>query len=73
MPRGSYLFSPAEALSRRKPSGQEYVTSRDRGEPQKERSYDDRTDESGVAKALSRGSMEKESSRHDGASGAGGL
>lgn len=73
MPRGSYLFSPAEALSRRKLSGQEYVTSRDRGEPQKEGSNDDRTDESGVAKALSRGRVEKESSRHDRASGSGGI
>ena len=73
MPRGLSLFSPAEALSRRKPSGQEYVTSRDREEPQKEGSNDDRTDESGTATALSRGCMEKESSRHDGASGAGGI
>ena len=70
MPRGLFLYSHAAALSRWKPSGQEYVTSRDR---EKEKNDDDRADESGAATALSRGCMEKESSRHDIASGSGGI
>ena len=46
------------------------MTSRDR---EKEKNDDDRADESGAATALSRGCMEKESSRHDRASGSGGI